>query len=308
MTDALPDARIEAIGRALRGWHEVAGRSLRFRSRRDAWAVLISEVMAQQTQVSRVDPAWEAFLAAFPTPATLAAASPADVVRHWAGLGYNRRALNLRRAAGAIVERHDGGVPAALEALLALPGVGPYTARAVAAIAFGERVAAVDTNIGRVVGRLSVGHGHRDDPGRPLPPATLQAQADSLVDAADPGAWTHAMMDLGATVCRPRPRCGACPLRAWCRWEEAGTGRPAGTRAPTSAGARPPVAFPDTSRWLRGRIVARLRDAPLHAWIALDAPIGSHGVAAVEVAVDALEREGLLERGPDGAVRLPSGL
>jgi A/G-specific adenine glycosylase len=291
-----------AIRDALRDWHAAHGRTLRFRTTRDPWAVLVSEFMAQRTQVARVEPAWGSFLGEFPSPRALAAVSPASVLRAWAGLGYNRRALNLQCAAVAIVERHAGIVPSDVRSLMALPGVGPYTARAVAAIAFGAPVAALDTNIGRVVGRLCSGHGHRRDGGVPLPASELQAQADGLVDLADPRAWTHAMMDLGATVCLPAPRCGECPLAAWCRWD----GRRAAPR-PRAMGARPSVPFRATSRWLRGRIVARLRDAPAGAWVTLDAPMGEHGVSAVAAATEALEREGFLERGPDDAVRLPSG-
>ena len=294
--------RESAIRDALRDWHTAHGRRLRFRTTRDPWAVLVSEFMAQQTQVARVEPAWGSFLGEFPSPRALAAASPASVVRAWAGLGYNRRALNLQCAAAAILERHAGIVPSDVPSLMALPGVGPYTARAVAAIAFGAPVAALDTNIGRVVGRLSSGHGHPRDGGVRLPVVELQARADALVDAVDPRAWTHAMMDLGATVCRPEPRCGDCPLVAWCPWD----GRRAAPHRRAMGAARA-VPFRGTSRWLRGRIVARLREAPAGAWVTLDAPMGEHGVSAVAAATEALEREGFLERGPDDAVRLPSG-
>jgi A/G-specific adenine glycosylase len=274
--------------------------------------VLVSEVMAQQTQVARVEPAWVAFMARYPTPAALAAATPAAVLRAWAGMGYNRRALNLQRAAAAIVERHCGEVPGSVAELEALPGIGPYTARAVAAIAFGEPVAAVDTNVRRVVGRVVVGYGATADPGAPLHPNALQGVADALVDPDHPGRWTHAVMDLGATLCRPAsPRCDACPLERLCRRRAlAGDGIFTGTPMPMppirARRRTPDAAFPTTRRWLRGRIVARLREAPDGVWEAIAGPIGDHDAEAVASALDDLAREGMVERRPDGAVRLPS--
>jgi A/G-specific adenine glycosylase len=290
----------DAANRALHSWHRANGRDLAFRRAPDAWSVLVAEVMAQQTQVARVDVAWASFMRTFPTPAALAAATPADVVRAWAGLGYNRRAVNLYRAARAIVERHAGDIPSDIGALEALPGVGPYTARAVAATSFGLPVAAIDTNIGRVLRRLmSDGTVSTRD---------LQAVGDSLVDPGDPGVWTHAMMDLGATVCRPVPACDRCPLAAWCRFAGAvAVGEAMRAPAPAPAPARRTAArFESTSRWLRGRIVARLRDAPDGSWVRLDDPIGIHDAGAVQVAIGALEADGVLERKPDGSVRLPS--
>ena len=277
---------------ALLEWYGPRARPLRIRTTRDPWAILVSEVMAQQTQISRVDEAWVLFMQRYPTPGALAQAPTADVLRAWAGLGYNRRALNLQRAAVAIEAEHEGRVPASIEQLEALPGVGPYTARAVAAIAFGQPLAAVDTNVRRVVERLC---------GRSLAPRQLQAQADALVETADPATWTHASMELGATVCVSRdPRCASCPVADWC----ASAGRvPTPPRRAGSAGP----AFELTTRWLRGRIIERLRALEADAWTQLPASIGTHGPADVEAAVGALQREGMLERRPDGAVRLPSG-
>jgi A/G-specific adenine glycosylase len=286
--------------RALRGWHARHARPLRIRDSSDPWPVLVSEVMAQQTQIARVGVAWTGFVDRFPTPAACAAAPAADVLRAWAGLGYNRRAVQLHRASQAIVERHGGQVPAEVEVLETLPGIGPYTARAVAAIAFGRPVAAVDTNIRRLVGRLG---GSPD-----ATPRALQAEADTLVDTRDPAAWTHAAMDLGASVCVARdPRCGACPLSAWCRWAAMGH---VGSAAPRRA-AKPPrraeARFETTSRWLRGRIVAALRELDGDAWTPPPLPMGSHDAASVAVAVEALVRDGLVERRDDGALRLPRG-
>ena len=249
--------------------------------------------MAQQTQIARVDEAWATFIERYPTPAALAHASTADVLRSWAGLGYNRRAVNLQRAAAAIEATHAGRVPAGLDELEALPGVGPYTARAVAAIAFGQPVAAVDTNVRRVVTRVI---------GQPLTSSRLQAEADALVDGGDPATWTHASMELGATVCIARqPRCESCPVAFWC----ASAGRvPVPAPAPR-VGARAP-AFELTTRWLRGRIIERLRALDDGIWESLPAAIGEHGADDIEAAVAALRKEGLLEQRSDGSVRLPS--
>jgi A/G-specific adenine glycosylase len=293
---------VPAIRRALLEWHARHRRALRFRLTTDAWLVLVSEVMAQQTQVGRVEIAWASFIRLFPTPAACAAAPLADVLRAWSGLGYNRRAVSLHRAAQAIVADHGGRVPSDLADLESLPGVGPYTARAVAAIAFGRPVAAVDTNIRRLVGRLL---------GKPdASPRALQADADALVDPTDPAAWTHAAMDLGASVCISRvPRCGVCPLGAWCTTAAARETLDGPPMPPRGRRARPaaPIPFGSTSRWLRGRIVERLRDIELGAWARVPDAVGSHDAASVASAVDALVRDGLVERRPDGTVRLPGG-
>jgi A/G-specific adenine glycosylase len=294
---------LDGLRRAVLAWFEGHGRELAFRSaaRPDPWAVLVSEVMAQQTQVARVEERLPPFLALFPTPRAMAAASPADVVRAWRGLGYNRRALGLHRAAAAITAA-GGDVPGDVEDLRALPGVGPYTARAVAAIAFGRRVGAVDVNVRRVVGRLVAG-----DPAA-LSPSALQATADALVDPSRPGTWTHAVMDLGASVCRPaRPACDTCPARPWCR---AGGGASPGRSVAgvaTAAGASrrgPAVPFERTTRWLRGRIVDRLRDVPDGATVAFDGPLGSHPGDAVRAALAALARDGIVEHDGAGGARL----
>ncbi len=288
-----------AMRAALLAWYDEVGRALPFRGSSDAWAILVSEAMAQQTQAARAGEAWRAFMVAFPTPAALAAASPADVLRAWRGLGYNRRAVNLRRAAAAIVAEHDGRVPDDPVALERLPGVGPYTARAVAALAFGRPMGAVDTNVRRVLGRLAGEHGR-------LPPAELQRLADRLVDPARPGDWTHALMDLGATRCRPaRPDCGACPLARWCG-HASRERRAAATvvaRAPRRAPPGPRIReretpFRSTSRWLRGRLVDRLRDEPGHGWVRLDGPLGEHDTPAIRSALEGLARDGLVEMHP----------
>lgn len=244
-------------------------------------------------------------MATYPTPAALAAAPPADVLRAWRGLGYNRRAIALQRAAATIVAEHGGEVPSDIAALQRLPGIGPYSARAVAALAFGRRVGAIDTNVRRVLGRAFF-----DEPPNPT---ALQALADELAPRARPGLWTHALMDIGATLCRIRsPRCAACPLRADCRY--AASTRHAASRSGAAGTRRSPYGaanggFPATSRWLRGRILDRLRDLDDGAWLAFDAPIGGHGPASIIVALRAMAIDGLLEL-HDGAkpeARLPVG-
>ena len=289
---------------ALLAWYRAEGRPLAFRRTADPYAVLVSEAMAQQTQAARAAAYWERFMSQFPTVGDLAAASPADVLRAWQGLGYDRRGLALWRAAGVIVRDHGGVVPDTVEALDALPGVGPYTARAVAALAFGRPVGAVDVNVRRVLGRVVAGSPEA------LPPAEVQALADRTVPPDAPGEWTHAVMDLGATVCRARaPRCETCPMRTWCRY--AATVQPSSTTAPRRAPSSTPTAFASTRRWLRGRILDRLRAAPDGAWVALDVPIGTHELAAVAVAARAMARDGVLELGPDSdgslVARLPTG-
>jgi A/G-specific adenine glycosylase len=292
----------EGLRKAILAWYDARGRSLPFRGTTDPYAVLVSEVMAQQTQISRVAAAWTAFMAAFPTLADLAAASPADVLRAWRGMGYNRRALNLWRAARVVVEVHGGRLPSDVAALERLPGIGPYTARAVAAIAFGSPVGAVDTNVRRVLGR-AIG-GAIDA----FPPSLLQRVADAAVPADRPADWTHALMDVGATFCRTtQPLCGECPALAFCRYAAAS---PVAVRVGRSGrGSRPAPRFSATSRWLRGRILDRLRGIEGAGWVVVEAPIGGHDQAAVVAALERLASEGLLELDPASplSARLPVG-
>lgn len=256
--------------------------------------------MSQQTQVARVGAALPAFLARFPDVPTLAAATSADVIRAWGGLGYPRRALALRDAARAMVERHGGRVPGTVAELESLPGVGPYTARAVAAAAFGEPVTALDVNARRVLGRLIGGTGLPS-----LPSRAAQARADGLAPATQAADWNHALMDLGATVCRPLPDCPACPLRRWCAFASDG-------RTPTTTARRRPAApFRATNRYVRGRVLGLLRDAPHGAWQELDPSVLAIAPERVERAVRELVADGLIElaEGPDQPprARLSSG-
>ncbi|HEX6416964.1 MAG TPA: A/G-specific adenine glycosylase [Acidimicrobiales bacterium] len=239
---------------AVLAWGDANLRPLPWRATRDPWAVLVSEVMAQQTGVDRVIPRYHAFLDRFPTPAACAAAEAGEVVRLWAGLGYNRRAVNLHRCARAVVERHGGALPGDLDALLALPGVGPYTARAVLAFAFERPAGVVDTNVGRVLARWA---------GRRLGRAEAQALADALVPDGRSWAWNQAAMELGGTVCRRRqPGCGACPARSWCAWAAAGLPPPDPADGSAGVSTRQPR-LAGSDRQGRGRLVEALRRGPV---------------------------------------------
>jgi A/G-specific adenine glycosylase len=236
-------------------WYDEHGRDLPWR-RPDCspWGVFVSEVMSHQTPIARVEPTWREWMARWPAPADLAAEAPGEVVRAWGRLGYPRRALRLREAAVAMVERHGGQVPPDEEALRALPGVGAYTAAAVSAFAFGRRTTVVDTNVRRVLAR-SVS-------GTPLAAPALTAAevrlAASLVPQ-DPGrsaAWNVAVMELGALVCRARaPRCGQCPLEGVCAWVAVGS-------PPDDGPPRRGQGWHGTDRQVRGRVLQVLREAP----------------------------------------------
>lgn len=241
--------------RPLLRWFAASGRSdLPWRATRDPWAVLVAEVMLQQTQVSRVVPKYGAFLERFPTASACAAAPVAEVISCWDGLGYNRRAIGLWRAATAVVGGHGGVVPDRLEALLALPGVGAYTARAVLAFAFEADVAVVDTNVARVLARRS---------GRRLGRAEVQRLADEAVPPGAGWAWNQAMLDLGATVCAARsPACDRCPLRSGCTWADAGCDGPDPAVGSAGVSGRQ-SAFAGSDRQGRGRLVRALRTGPV---------------------------------------------
>lgn len=289
------------------------GRDLPWR-RPDAgpWAVLVSEVMLQQTPVVRVLPVYQEWMRRWPSPAALAGAPTADLLRVWGRLGYPRRALRLQRAAAAILADHDGRVPGTVPQLLALPGVGEYTARAVAAFAFGTRVPVVDTNVRRVLSRAVRGI---DEHG----PATAadRAQMETLLpdDAAMAVTVSAAVMEVGALVCTVRsPRCGDCPLAETCAWRAAGY-------PPGPPRRRPVQAWHGTDRQLRGRIMAVLRaaDGPLAEQDVADtasppsltataagADQGA-GTAAAQWrrCVDSLVADGLAVRDPRGRLHLP---
>jgi A/G-specific adenine glycosylase len=239
----------------LLSWWEANGRDLPWRRTRDPWAVLVSETMLQQTQVPRVVSRFPQFLAAFPTPAACAAAPAGAVVREWAGLGYNRRALNLHRCATAVVERHGGALPDELDALLALPGVGPYTARAILVFAFERDIGLVDTNAGRFLSRAGAG--------RALAGREAQEVADALVPRGRGWAWGQAVFDLGAQVCVKRnPRCEVCPIVRSCAWARAGFPLPDPVDGSAGISGGQSV-FEGSDRQGRGRLVDALRLGPV---------------------------------------------
>ena len=267
-------------------WHAGARRPLLIREAATPWEVLVAEVMSQQTGIERVGPAWRRFVDRWPTPADLADAGTHDLLAAWAGLGYNRRALALREAARTMVTDHAGSVPRTVTDLERLPGIGPYTARAVAATAFGRAVAPLDVNVRRVVSRV-LG----------VAPASsgLQAAADELVSRSDPGRWLDAVMDLAAGTCTTRaPRCATCPLAVVCA-----SGGVVVAVEPKSRAAP----FPTTTRWLRGRLVAMATGVPAGTWVELPDHIGDHDSEAIAAAARDLRREGFLELRP-GEARL----
>ncbi len=289
-------AGVDQVATLLR-WYDSAARDLPWRAP-DAtpWAVLVSEVMLQQTPVVRIRPAYAAWLRRWPKPGDLAAEPAAEAVRMWGKLGYPRRALRLHACALALVERHGGEVPDDVEELLALPGVGAYTARAVAAFAFGQRQPVVDTNVRRVVARLVEGQGNAG------PPSTTRdlAAMTALLPArpARAARFSVAVMELGALICTARsPRCAECPLVAGCAWHRAGS-------PPYTGPVVAPQRFAGTDRQVRGRLLDVLRAAP-----------GAVPPAALDIvwadpdqrarALDALIADGLVDPLPDGRYALP---
>ena len=236
-------------------WMRSEQRDLPWRHSRDPWEVFVAECMLQQTQVARVVPKWLAFLERFPTVRACAGGSVGEVITLWEGLGYNRRAVQLHRCAVSLVEEHGGMFPNTLDGLLPLPGIGPYTARAILAFAFELDVAVLDTNVARIVARCVAG--------RKLTLAQAQATADSLVPVGEGWRWNQGMLDFGATVCTKRsPKCDGCPVRSVCQWRRHGSleADPAeGSAAVTVRQSR----FAGSDRQIRGRIVDSLRRGPL---------------------------------------------
>lgn len=280
----------------LSDWYAVAARDLPWRRpATSAWGVLVSEVMLQQTPVARVLPAWQSWLARWPVPAALAGDSAGEAVRMWGRLGYPRRALRLYAAATQMVVVHAGQVPAEVPALLALPGVGDYTARAVAAFAYRQRQPVVDTNVRRVLARAVQGLADA-----PASRRELALALDLLPENAEAAATTSAaLMELGATVCTVRaPRCGECPVLRRCRWVWAG--RPA-----LAAPVRRAQGYAGTDRQVRGRLLAVLREA--------SGPVDAQELARVwqepvqrARALDTLVADGLIDPLPDGRYALPN--
>lgn len=279
-------------------WYGRNARDLPWR-RPDAspWAVVVSEIMLQQTPVTRVLPAYRAWLERWPSPAALAAASPGDAVRQWGRLGYPRRALRLHAAATRMVDHHGGAVPSSYAELRRLPGIGAYTAAAVAAFAFGQRHPVLDTNVRRVLARVLTGAPH--------PPRTGTVAethlAESLLPAhpATAARWSVAAMELGALVCTARaPRCTECPVAAHCAWRLAG--QPPAVTSARRRGQR----YAGTDRQARGRLLAILRAA--------EGPVSPEALAAGWEesgqrvrALEGLVADGLVEALPEGRYELP---
>jgi A/G-specific adenine glycosylase len=280
---------------AVLGWWEGQRRELPWRQTRDPWEVLVCEVMAQQTQVARVAERWRPFLDRFPTPAALAEVPAAEAVRWWSGLGYNRRALALHRTAQAVVRHHAGALPADLVALQRLPGVGPYTARAVLAFAFEADHGVVDTNTARVLARWA---------GRRLLATEAQAAADEAVPAGRAWAWNQAMLDLGATVCTRRaPRCAACPVVATCAWAQGGRRDPDPADGSAGVSGRQ-TRFEGSDRQGRGRLVEALRRGPVALADVAVAMGWPDDVARAERVAAAVVADGLAVRDDDEGYRL----
>lgn len=283
----------DAVAGPLAAWYAAHARTLPWRTDPSPWRVLVSEVMLQQTPVHRVLPVYEEWLARWPTPTALAEDTAGQAVRAWGSLGYPRRALRLHATATAVRDTHAGAVPGDTAALRALPGVGEYTAAAVAAFAFGARTPVADVNVRRVLARAA--HGH-EEPAAASTTAPERADLLALlpdVPAAAPA--SAALMELGALVCTRRtPRCPACPLASTCRWRAAGH--------PAHAGpARARVPFAGTDRQVRGRVMAALRAThqPLGP-AALDAAWPA--TAQRERAVASLVSDGLARATPAGLV------
>ena len=287
-----------ALHRRVLDWYAREARDLPWRDPGTSpWGVLVSEVMLQQTPVSRVEPVWRQWMSRWPTPAALASSASGDAIHAWGRLGYPRRALRLHAAASAMVEHHHGDVPSTVPDLLALPGVGAYTAAAVSAFAFGHRTAVVDTNVRRVFARAVAGAGQaapsltRDE--------TNLAVAMLPADHGEARTWAVAVMELGALVCLARsPRCPDCPVRDLCAWQLAG-------RPEYEGPVRRAQSWHGTDRQCRGAILAALR--------ATTEPVAQGEVDALWPADDpqrdralaSLIRDGLVEPLPGSRFRLP---
>lgn len=244
---------VDLVDVDLAAWFDEHGRSLPWRDTRDPWAILVSEMMLQQTQVARVIDRWVRFLERFPTVEVCAAAPVADVIDEWSGLGYNRRAVYLHRAATMVVDLYGGTFPEKLSKLYAFPGVGDYTARAVRIFAFEQREAVLDTNVARIVARTG---------GRPLDRVEAQRRADEVV-GPDPWKWNQAMLDVGATLCvAGDPDCGPCPFRDACTWFHAGNADPDPALGSAGVSTRQSK-FAGSDREARGRLVKALRFGPV---------------------------------------------
>jgi A/G-specific adenine glycosylase len=268
------------------------------------WSVLVSEIMLQQTPVARVWPEYLRWIARWPTPAALAAEPAGEAIRQWGRLGYPRRALRLHETATILTARHGGKVPADRDTLLALPGIGSYTAAAVASFAFGQRHAVLDTNVRRVLARLVAGQ-----PRAAATPSVAERRlAESLLPAepAVAARWSVAVMELGALVCTAAsPRCDTCPVAGDCAWLAAGRPEePKNSRDPAGAAGRRTQRYDGTDRQCRGRLLAVLRDSGVPVSRA-DFDAVWPGQAQLARALDGLIADGLADPLPDGRFALP---
>lgn len=288
---------LDGLHRVLLDWYSDTARDLPWRRPGvSPWGVLVSEVMLQQTPVARVTPVWHAWMERWPTPGDLAAEPAGEAVRAWGRLGYPRRALRLHAAAGALVERHGGRVPEDPDRLAELPGIGSYTAAAVAAFAHGARVPVVDTNVRRVLGRLVRG--------QELPPPHLTRgevdTARSLLPRDRAATWSVAVMELGAVVCTARsPRCGECPVADRCRWLL--LGRPAYDGPP-----RRGQAWSGTDRQCRGTLLRMVREGPVSGVPVSELEAAWPDAGQASRCLGSLVEDGLVEPTEGDRVRLPA--
>ncbi len=285
---------------AVLAWSAGRRDELPWRQTRDPWAVLVSELMLQQTQVSRVILRWHQFLERFPSVTACARAPIGDVVTEWAGLGYNRRAVNLHRTAVAVVENHDGVIPNELDALLALPGLGPYTARAVLAFAYEQDVAVVDTNVGRILARQR---------GERLTARVAQTFADYVVPVGMGWSWNQGLLDLGALVCTKRsPNCEVCPTASTCSWFIGGSAEP-DPAIGSAAVSKGQSKFVGSFREGRARLLDVLRTGVEVSPEQFRAACGWNdrdgGTSDALRAADSLVRDGLAIERNHGALALP---
>ncbi len=273
-------------------WYDVTARDLPWRrDETTPWGILVSEIMLQQTPVARVLEPWRRWIERWPTPADLAQASPAEVITAWGRLGYPRRSLRLHTCASTIVEHFDGAVPTTYDELLSLPGIGDYTAAAVASFAFGRRVVVLDTNVRRVLARLFQGQQY---PGPSVTKAERALATTLLPDTANAPRWASASMELGAVVCTARvPQCDRCPVTTSCSWQA--QGKPAGA-APRKQ------SYEGTDRQCRGKILSQLRE---HHTIATTAISGLAPADQLERCLTSLIVDGLIVRS-GGYLTLPS--
>jgi A/G-specific adenine glycosylase len=284
----------KAVQQRLLAWYARHGRDLPWRRTRDPYAVLVAEIMLQQTQVERVIPRWHAWLGQFPTVTALARASRADAIRAWGGLGYNLRAVRLHGLATQVVAEFGGELPRSVAGLMKLGGIGRYTAGAVACFAFELPVAMVDTNVRRVLGRVFATD--------LASPTAAQRLADAVLPAHAAYAWGQALMDLGATLCRAEaPLCLVCPLLDVC----ASAGQVVPRRSPRAS----PPRFAGSSRYFRGRVLDALRALPSGRAISID-KLAQRIAPGCEVArlrgvLERLVADGLVARDALGHVRLP---